>query len=63
VNSPVLLGARWLAEHLADSRLLFGLGASTKIDEIEVRWPSGQVSNLKNVNANQYLTIKESAGR
>jgi hypothetical protein len=47
----------------SDGRLLFGLGASTKVEEVEVKWPSGQVSNLKNVNANQYLTIKESAGR
>jgi len=45
----------------SDPRLLFGLGASTKIDEIEVRWPSGQISTLKNVRTNQYLTIKESS--
>ena len=44
----------------SDPRLLFGLGASARIDEIEVRWPSGQVTTLKNVAANQYLTIKES---
>ena len=47
----------------SDPRLLFGLGASTKIDEVEVRWPSGQISTLKNVRANQYLTIKESPSR
>ena len=46
----------------SDPRLLFGLGASAKIDEVEVRWPSGQISSLKNVRTNQYLTIKESAG-
>lgn len=45
----------------SDQRLLFGLGASTKIDAIEVKWPSGQITTLKNVLANQYLTIKESA--
>src|SRR5712664_2174748 len=44
----------------SDPRLLFGLGASALIDEVEVRWPSGQISTLKNVGANQYLTIKES---
>jgi hypothetical protein len=44
----------------SDPRLLFGLGATARIDEVEVRWPSGQVSTLKNVSANQYLTIKES---
>ena len=43
----------------SDPRLLFGLGASTKIDEIKVTWPSGKVSTVKNVRSNQYLTIKE----
>jgi len=43
----------------SDPRLLFGLGGSAVIDEVEVKWPSGQVSTLKNVRANQYLAIKE----
>jgi hypothetical protein len=45
----------------SDPRLLFGLGANAKVDEIEVRWPSGKITNLKNISANQYLTITESA--
>lgn len=44
----------------SDQRLLFGLGTASKIDAIEVRWPSGQVTTVKNAFANQYLTIKES---
>jgi len=44
----------------SDPRLLFGLAANAKIDEVQVRWPSGSVSILKNVSANQYLTIRES---
>lgn len=47
----------------SDPRLLFGLGTTTKIDEVEVRWPSGQITTLKSVSANQYLTIKESNAR
>ena len=47
----------------SDPRLLFGLGSSTKIDGIEVKWPSGEISKLKNVGANQYLTIKESSAK
>ena len=43
----------------SDPRLLFGLGAIKRIDEVEVRWPSGHISTLKNVRSNQYLTIKE----
>lgn len=43
----------------SDARLLFGLGDSSKVDEIEVKWPSGKVSSLKNVNINQYIAVKE----
>ena len=43
----------------SDPRLLFGLGGSTLVDEVEVSWPSGQISTLKNVTANHYLAIKE----
>jgi len=45
----------------SDPRLLFGLGTTRRVDEIQVRWPSGAVSSLKNVPTNQYLTIKEGA--
>jgi len=45
----------------SDTRLLFGLGANSKVDEVEVRWPSGHVSTLKNISINQYVTVKENA--
>jgi hypothetical protein len=45
----------------SDPRVSFGLGAVVKIDQLEVRWPSGTISTLKNISANQYLTITESA--
>jgi hypothetical protein len=37
----------------------FGLGAATKVDEIEIRWPSGTVQVLKDVKADQVLKVKE----
>jgi hypothetical protein len=43
----------------SDPRLLFGVGASTRIDEIKVIWPSGEINTLRNARSNQYLTIKE----
>ena len=43
----------------SDARLLFGLGANQKADALEVKWPSGQMSTLKNVGADQYVTVKE----
>ena len=45
-----------------DLRLHFGLGQNEKADEIEIRWPSGQTETLKNIVANQMLTIKEQNG-
>ena len=41
--------------------LHFGLGAETKIAEIEARWPSGAVARLKDVAVDQILSIIEPA--
>src|ERR1700682_702654 len=45
-----------------DLRLHFGLEKRTKIDYIEVRWPSGVVDKVANLNANRILTIREGQG-
>lgn len=37
----------------------FGLGKQSKIDEIEIRWPSGIVQVLRNVSPNQRLEVVE----
>jgi hypothetical protein len=42
-----------------DPRLHFGLGSRTKVDALELRWPSGIVTRLTDVAANQILTIQE----
>jgi hypothetical protein len=42
--------------------LTFGLGSSAKADAIEVRWPSGVVDHLSNINADQIVTIREGSG-
>ena len=42
-----------------DHRLHFGLGKTSQIDSIVVRWNSGKVSKLTNVAANQLLTVYE----
>jgi hypothetical protein len=46
-----------------DLRLHFGLGAATKADRIEVRWPSGRVEVLTNVAGRRVVTIKEGIKR
>jgi hypothetical protein len=42
--------------------LTFGLGKSEKVTSIEVVWPSGRVDNLRDVGANQSITIQEGVG-
>jgi hypothetical protein len=42
-----------------DPRLHFGLGQRTKVDEVTIRWPSGKAQTLKEVKANQFLTVVE----
>src|SRR4029077_8995438 len=46
----------------SDFRLHFGLGTATKVDSLEVRWPSGVVEKVGNIAANQIVLIKEGAG-
>jgi hypothetical protein len=45
-----------------DLRVHFGLGKATKIKTIEVRWPSGAVDKINDLNVNQSVQIKEGAG-
>jgi hypothetical protein len=42
--------------------LTFGLGAATKADAIEIRWPSGAVDKLSAVNAGRTVTVTEGQG-
>jgi len=47
----------------SDGTLHFGLGSATKIDRLEVRWPSGAREVIENVPADRTLTLREgSAG-
>jgi hypothetical protein len=46
----------------SDPRIQFGLGKRTKIDSLEITWPSGQVDRLTNVPIDQIIAIKEGTG-
>jgi hypothetical protein len=46
----------------SDKRVHFGLGAETQIASIEIRWPSGIRQTLRNISADQILTVDEPAG-
>jgi hypothetical protein len=39
--------------------LEFGLGDATVVEELTVRWPSGTVQTLRNVDVDQYLDLTE----
>jgi len=44
----------------SDKRVHFGLGSEPAAQSIEIRWPSGIQQTLKNVHADQFLTVDES---
>jgi hypothetical protein len=46
----------------SDPRIHFGLGKRTKIESLEITWPSGQVDRLTNVPVEQIIAVKEGTG-
>src|SRR5207248_11377320 len=46
----------------SDLRVHFGLGKAARVELLEVRWPSGQVDTLKNVDADQVIYVEEGKG-
>jgi hypothetical protein len=53
------------SSYLSSSELIltFGLAQRDKADSIDIRWPSGQVDRLSNVNAGQTITVTEIKGQ
>ena len=45
-----------------DLRVHFGIGKAQKIDVLELRWPSGRVEILKDIQPNQLIYVKEGEG-
>ena len=45
-----------------DLRVHFGVGKAANIDLLEIRWPSGTVDTLKDLQPNQLIYVKEGAG-
>ena len=45
-----------------DLRIHFGLGRTTRVTGVLVRWPSGLVERWSDISADQFLTLKEGAG-
>jgi enediyne biosynthesis protein E4 len=47
----------------SDMRVHFGLGAASKIDALEIRWPNGSLETFDNVAVDGIRTIREGSGR
>ena len=47
----------------SDPRPHFGLGAATKVDDIEVHWPSGKVEHFTVTGVDRIVTITEGSGK
>jgi len=45
-----------------DVRVHFGLGASTKVEHLEVRWPSGLMEHFRNPAVDTIVVVKEGSG-
>jgi len=45
-----------------DPRLHFGLGQYSKVDSIEIVWPSGMVTRLSGLKSDQMIAVQEGAG-
>lgn len=56
----VRAGGSYLSQN--DLRLHFGLGTSTRLDSVQVRWPNGQIEELKNLAADKLYTVVEGQG-
>ncbi len=54
-------GGSYQAAH--DPRLHFGLGKRSRVDSIEVRWPSGKSDRVENFETGQVIAIQEGVGR
>jgi len=46
----------------SDPRLHFGLGAATKVDAVEIHWPSGAVEKVKLPAVDAFFTVTEGKG-
>jgi hypothetical protein len=59
-TDEVRSGGSYISQN--DLRLHFGMGSATKADLVDIRWPSGQLDRLKDVETNQVVYVQEGKG-
>lgn len=57
VVRPIVGGSSYCSGH--DLRILIGLGELSKVERIEVRWPSGMMDRLDAPATHRYIELKE----
>jgi hypothetical protein len=53
-------GGSYLSQN--DLRVHFGIGSATKIDSVEIQWPSGAIDRVGNLAADQFYSVLEGHG-
>ena len=53
-------GGSYLSQN--DLRVHFGLNQATRIDSLEIRWPSGKVEVIKDLEADKFYSVMEGQG-
>jgi hypothetical protein len=53
-------GGSYLSQ--SDLRVHFGLGDASKVETVEIRWPSGANETLKNLAADHFYSVLEGRG-
>jgi len=59
-TAEIFSGGSYLSNN--DFRVHFGLNDATKIDSLEIRWPSGKVETITNIKADQFYSVLEGSG-
>jgi hypothetical protein len=52
----IVTGDSYLGQHANTAH--FGLGDAEQVDEVEVRWPNGKITLLKNPEVDRYHHIR-----
>jgi hypothetical protein len=59
-QDEVRSGGSYLSQN--DLRIHFGLAGHSKLDKLEIFWPSGKVETLANLDADHFYHLKEGQG-
>jgi len=59
-TAQIYSGSSYLSQ--SDMRVHFGLGKATRIEELEIRWPSGKTEIIKDLGVDSSYAVLEGEG-